>query len=55
MPGKLVWGIVGGVIIGAALGAAMGDTPIGIAICIALGAVAAYLWHLEEKRRLHKR
>ena len=51
MAGKLVWGIVGGCAIGAILGTVAGNTPIGIAICIAAGAVAAYIWHWMEARR----
>lgn len=53
MSTKLIWGVLGGVVIGAALGAIAGNTPIGIAICIAAGAVAAYIWErMEERRKL---
>ena len=38
---RLIWGILGGVVIGAAFGYAYGNTAIGIAICIAAGAVVA--------------
>ena len=51
MASKLVWGIVIGVAVGAVLGTAMGNTPIGIAICIAAGAVAAWVWHVLEARK----
>jgi hypothetical protein len=55
MATKLTWGILGGVAIGAILGTAMDNTPIGIAICIAAGAGAAYLWHVMDQRKLGKR
>lgn len=51
MTSKLIWGIAGGVAIGAILGGVAGNTPIGIAICIAAGAIAAYVWHVMEQRR----
>ena len=51
MANKLIWGILGGGAIGAILGSVAGNTPIGIAICIAAGAVAAYAWHNMEQRR----
>jgi F0F1-type ATP synthase assembly protein I len=51
MSSKLIWGILGGVVIGAAFGAIAGNTPIGIAICIAAGAIAAYVWERMEARR----
>lgn len=51
MAGKLIWGILGGVILGAAFGYAGGNTAIGIAICMAAGAIAAGIWHYMEKRR----
>lgn len=51
MATKLVWGILGGVVLGAAFGTIAGNTPIGIAICMAAGAVAAYIWHRMEHRR----
>ncbi|WP_173425155.1 hypothetical protein [Pseudorhizobium marinum] len=51
MAGKLIWGILAGVILGAAFGYAGGNTAIGIAICIAAGAITAGLWHYLESRR----
>jgi hypothetical protein len=51
MSGKLIWGVLGGVVIGAAFGAIAGNTPIGIAICIASGAIAAYVWERMEARK----
>jgi hypothetical protein len=48
---KLVWGLLGGLVIGAAFGAVAGNTPIGIAICMAAGAVAAYFWERSEERK----
>lgn len=51
MAGKLIWGILGGLVLGAALGYVAGNTPIGIAICMAAGAVAAGFWHYLETRR----
>jgi F0F1-type ATP synthase assembly protein I len=51
MARKLIWGILGGVILGAAFGYAGGNTPIGIAVCIAAGAIASGLWHYIETRR----
>jgi F0F1-type ATP synthase assembly protein I len=50
MASKLIWGILGGVVLGAVLGGVAGNTPIGIAICIAAGAVAAFVWHSMEQR-----
>ena len=47
---KLIWGVLGGVVI-AAFGAIAGHTPIGIAICIAARAIAAYVWERVEERR----
>lgn len=56
MSSKLVWGVLGGVVIGAAFGTIAGNTPIGIAICIAAGAIAAYIWEkMEERRKLENR
>jgi hypothetical protein len=53
MSSKLIWGVLGGVVIGAAFGAIAGNTPIGIAICIAAGAVAAYIWErMDERKKL---
>jgi hypothetical protein len=53
MSRKLIWGVLGGVVIGAAFGAIAGNTPIGIAVCIAAGAIAAYVWErMEERRKL---
>ena len=51
MATKLIWGILGGVAIGAIFGSVAGNTPIGIAICIAAGAVAAFVWHSIEQRK----
>jgi F0F1-type ATP synthase assembly protein I len=50
MASKLIWGILGGVVLGAILGSVAGNTPIGIAICIVAGAVAAFAWHRMEQR-----
>lgn len=50
MASKLTWGILFGVVIGAMFGYAGGNTPIGIAVCIAAGAVAAGAWHYLSKR-----
>jgi hypothetical protein len=52
MASKLIWGILGGVVIGGALGYIAGNTAIGIAVCIAAGAIAAGIWHAMEQRRL---
>jgi len=52
MARKLIWGILGGVVLGTAFGYIAGNTPIGIAVCIAAGAVAAAVWHYFETRRL---
>jgi F0F1-type ATP synthase assembly protein I len=55
MSSKLVWGVLGGVAIGAVLGTVAGNTPIGIAICIAAGAIAAYIWErMEERKKLER-
>ena len=51
MAGKLIWGILIGLVVGAALGAMMGNTPIGIAICMAAGAITAGVVHYLQKRR----
>ena len=51
MASKLTWGILGGVVVGAAFGAVAGNTGIGIAICMAAGAIAAGIWHYMETRR----
>ncbi len=51
MAGKLIWGILGGVILGAAFGHAGGNTSVGIAICIAAGAITAGRCHYLETRR----
>ena len=51
MTTKLVWGILGGAVLGAAFGTVAGNTGIGIAICIAAGAIAAGIWHYLEQRR----
>lgn len=50
MASKLIWGILGGVVLGASFGYAGGNTPIGIAICMAAGALTAGIWHLLEAR-----
>jgi hypothetical protein len=50
MASKLTWGILFGVIVGATFGYAGGNTPIGIAICIAAGAIVAGIWHYFSKR-----
>jgi hypothetical protein len=50
MSKKLTWGILGGVAIGAVVGTVAGNTGIGIAICIAAGAIAAYVWDWMERR-----
>jgi len=50
MAGKLIWGILLGIVVGAALGTMMGNTPIGIAICIAAGAIAAAGVHYWQQR-----
>ncbi len=56
MSSKLIWGVLGGVVIGAAFGAIAGNTPIGIAICIAAGAIAAYIWErMEERSKLERK
>jgi uncharacterized membrane protein HdeD (DUF308 family) len=52
MTTKLIWGILGGVVLGAAFGTASGNTGIGIAVCIAAGAIAAGIWEYMERRRL---
>ncbi|MCC2612173.1 MULTISPECIES: hypothetical protein [Rhizobium/Agrobacterium group] len=54
MASKLVWGILGGTVLGAAFGQIGGNTGIGIAICIAVGAVAAGVWHYLETRQGHR-
>lgn len=51
MASKLLWGILIGLIVGAALGAVMGNTPVGIAICMAAGAIAAGVVHYLQQRR----
>ena len=50
MTNKLIWGILGGLVIGAGFGSVAGNTGIGIAICMAAGAVAAGIWHYLETR-----
>lgn len=50
MTNKLLWGIVGGGAIGAILGTVAGNTAIGIAVCIAAGAIAAFVWDRMERR-----
>ncbi len=51
MTNKLIWGILGGTAIGAIFGTVFGNTAIGIAICIAAGAIAAFVWHTVQERR----
>lgn len=51
MAGKLTWGILGGLVLGAGFGYVGGNTAIGIAICMAAGAIAAGIWHYTETRR----
>lgn len=51
MATKLVWGILGGLVVGAAFGYIAGNTPIGIAVCMAAGAVAAGVWQYLEAGR----
>ena len=51
MSSKLIWGILGGVAIGGAVGMVVGNTGIWIAVCIAAGAIAAYVWDWTERRR----
>ncbi len=51
MASKLVWAILGGVVLGAAFGNVGGNSGIWIAVCTAVGAVAAGLWHYVETRR----
>ena len=48
---RLLCGIAGGAIIGAVLGWVAHNTAIGIAICIALGAIAGYVWERYDARR----
>lgn len=48
MARKLVWGTLGGAVLGAAFGYLGGNTAIGIAICIAAGALAAGVWQYFE-------
>lgn len=50
MSNKLIWVVLGGVAIGAVLGTVAGNTAIGIAICVAAGAIAAYVWDWLERR-----
>lgn len=51
MTTKLIWGILGGVVLGAGFGYAGDNTGIGIAICMAAGAVAAGIWHYMDNRK----
>ncbi|WP_181790648.1 hypothetical protein [Myxococcus llanfairpwllgwyngyllgogerychwyrndrobwllllantysiliogogogochensis] len=46
MSTRLVWGMLGGVV----LGIAFGNSGIGIAFCIAAGALAAGIWQYLETR-----
>jgi uncharacterized membrane protein HdeD (DUF308 family) len=55
MAGKLIWGILGGLVLGAAFGFIGGNTAIGIAVCMAAGAIAAGVWHYMENRRAERR
>jgi hypothetical protein len=45
-------GCPGRVVVWAALGAVAGNTALGIAICIAIGAVGAGVWHYAETRKI---
>ena len=47
---KLIWGILGGVVLGTAFGQIASNTPMGIAICMAAGVIAAGVWHYLETR-----
>lgn len=51
MATKLIWGILGGLVVGAAFGFIAGNTPIGIAVCMAAGAIAAGVWQYMETRQ----
>lgn len=48
---RLLCGVAGGAIFGALLGWTAGNTPIGIAICVAVGAIGAYLWERLDERK----
>ncbi len=48
---KLIWGLLGGVILGSAFGYVAGNTAIGIAVCMAAGAIVAGIWHFLEARK----
>ena len=50
MARKLIWGILGGVVLGAALGSGWANMGAAIALCIAVGAVVAGVWHYLEGR-----
>lgn len=50
MARKLIWGILGGVVLGAALGSGWDNMGAAIALCIAVGAVVAGVWHYLEGR-----
>lgn len=54
MTGKLIWGILGGVILGASFGYIGGNTGVGIAICVAAGAIAAGVLEFLERNRRQK-
>lgn len=53
MTGKLLW-ILGGATFGLALGLLVGSTPIGIVICVLLGAAAGWLSEKLERRRTRR-
>ena len=55
MATKLIWGILGGVVLGAAFGYAADNTAIGIAICMAAGAITAGIWHSMSERNSRSR
>jgi uncharacterized membrane protein len=52
---RLLCGVAAGAILGAVFGWVAGNTAIGIAICVAGGAIAAYVWERAEARRRPER
>ena len=51
MANKLIWAILGGLVVGSAFGyAGGGNTAIGIAVCMAAGAIVAGIWQYLENR-----
>ena len=50
MANKLIWAILGGLVVGSAFGYAGGNTAIGIAVCMAAGAIVAGIWQYLENR-----